>query len=69
MIDMTIFVTERNIVILFHKHVLLLAMEELFMLKIKIMSLGLKGLFPMVHLSGNLFTKIVPALKESQYSI
>lgn len=49
----------------FHKHTLILTMEELFMLRTKIMSLDLKGLFPMVHLNGNLYTKIVPALKES----
>lgn len=35
------------------------------MLKAKTMSLDLKVLFLMVHLNGNLFTKIVPALKES----
>ena len=50
---------------LLHKHALLPTMEELLMLRTKIMSLDLKGLFPMVHLNGNLFTKIVPALKES----
>lgn len=51
--------------VLLHKHALLLAMEKLFMLKTKIISLSLKDLFPMVHLIGNLFTKIVTAMKES----
>lgn len=43
------FVTERNIVVL--KHGLILAVEKLFMLKTKIISLSLKGLFPMIHLN------------------
>lgn len=63
MMDMTILVTERNIVVL--KHRLLLAVEKLFMLKKKIISLSLKGLFPMIHLNGNLYTKMVPAMKRS----
>lgn len=49
MMDMTIFVTERNIVVL--KNGLLLAVEKLFMLKTKIISLSLKDLFPMIHLN------------------
>ena len=47
--DITIFVTKRNIVVL--KHGLLLAVEKLFMLKTKIISLSLKDLFPMIHLN------------------
>ena len=75
MMDMTILVSERNTAVLWklaslipvflHKHALVLTMEELFMLRTMIMSLGLKGLFPIVHLNGNLYTKIISALKES----